>query len=116
MLFNGQVLHNLVFDCGADVVLVNPRIAARLKLTPDKVRKNAIEIRVASGETVHMDKTIAPVDFVLNPGTPHETTVWAKIIVVRGDLPDTLIGMSVMDPAGIRPDYYKQFVTYYVNL
>jgi hypothetical protein len=115
MLINGQVLQNLVLDCGADVVLVGPCTAAKLELTPDKVRNNAIEIRVASGETVHMDKTIAPVDFVLSPGTPHETTVWAKIIVVSGDLPNTLIGMSVMGSAGIRPDYYKQVVTYYIN-
>jgi hypothetical protein len=38
VLINGQVLHNLVLDCGADVVLVGPRTVARLKLTPDKVR------------------------------------------------------------------------------
>jgi hypothetical protein len=67
MVINGQVLHNLVFDCGADAVLVGPKTAARLQLKPDMIRKNAIRIRVATGNTVFMDETIKPVDFVLNP-------------------------------------------------
>jgi hypothetical protein len=62
-----------------------------------------------------MDETIKPVDFVLNPGTQDETTVWAKIIIVHGDLPDTLIGMSVMGPASTYPNPYKGTVKYYVN-
>jgi hypothetical protein len=32
MVINGQVLHNLVLDCGADAVLVGPKTAARLQL------------------------------------------------------------------------------------
>jgi hypothetical protein len=75
MVINGQVLHNLVLDYGADAVLVGPKTAARLHLKPDMIRKNAIRIRVASGSTVFMDETIKPVDFVLNPGTRNETTV-----------------------------------------
>jgi hypothetical protein len=115
MVINGQVLHNLVLDCGADAVLVGPKTAARLQLKPDMIRKNAIWIRVASGSTVFMDETIKPVDFVLNPGTRDETTVWAKIVIVHGDLPDTLIGMSVMGPASIYPKPYKGTVKYYVK-
>jgi hypothetical protein len=112
MVINGQVLHNLVLDCGANAVLVGSKTAARLQLKPDMIRKNAIRIRVASGSTVFMDETIKPVDFVLNPGTQDETTVWAKIVIVHGDLPDTLIGMSVMGPASIYPNPYKGTVKY----
>jgi hypothetical protein len=115
MVINGQVLHDLVLDCGANAVLVGPKTAARLQLKPDMIRKNAIWIRVASGSTVFMDETIKPIDFVLNPGTQNETTVWAKIVIVHGNLPDTLIGMSVMGPASIYPDPYKGTVKYYVN-
>jgi hypothetical protein len=115
MVINAQVLHNLVLDCGADAVLGGPKTAARLQLKPDMIRKNAIWIRVASGSTVFMDETIKPVDFVLNPGTRDETTVGAKIIIVHGDLPDTLIGMSVMGPASMYPNPYKGTVKYYVN-
>jgi hypothetical protein len=115
MVINGQVLHNLVLNCGADTVLVGPKTAARLHLKPDMIRKNAIRIRVASGSTVFMDETIKPIDFVLNPGTWAETTVWAKIVIVHGDLPNTLIGMSVMGPASIYPNPYKGTVKYYVN-
>jgi hypothetical protein len=115
MVINGQVLHNLVLDCGADTVLVGPKTAAQLHLKPDMIRKNAIRIRVASGSTVFMDETVKPVDFVLNPGTWNETTVWAKIVIVHGDLPNTLIGMSVMGPASICPNPYKGTVKYYVN-
>jgi hypothetical protein len=104
MVINGQVLHNLVLDCGADAVLVGPKTAARLQLKPDMIRKSAIQIRVASGSTVFMDETIKPVDFALNPGTGDETTVWAKIVIVHGDLLDTLIGMSVMGPASMYPN------------
>jgi hypothetical protein len=115
MVINGQVLHNLVLDCGADAVLVGLKTAARLHLKPDMIRKNAIRIRVASGSTVFMDETIKPVDFVLNPGTRDESTVWAKIVIVHGDLPNTLIGMSVMGCASIYPNSYKGTVKYYVN-
>jgi hypothetical protein len=104
MVINGQVHHNPVLDCWADAVLVGPKTSARLQLKPDTIRKNAIRIRVASGSTVFMDETIKPVDFVLNPGTRDETTVWAKIVIVHGDLPDTLIGMSLMGPASIYPN------------
>jgi hypothetical protein len=89
MVINGRVLHNLVLDCGADTVLVGPKTAARLHLKPNMIRKNAIRIRVASNSTVFMNETIKPVDFVLNPGTRDETTVWAKIVIVHGDLPNT---------------------------
>ena len=115
MTINGQVLHNLVLDCGADGLLVGPQTAAKLKLAPDMIRKNAIQIRVATGQIVHMDETIEPVAVVLNPSTPDETTVWARVIIVHGDLPDTLVGMSVIGPPSIRADYYKQVVNYYVN-
>jgi hypothetical protein len=115
MVINGQVIHNLVLDCGADTVLVGPKTAARLHLTPDMIRKNAIWIRVASGSTVFMDEMIKPVDFVLNSGTLDEPTVWAKIVIVHGDLPNTLIDMSVMGPASIYPNPYKGTVKYYVN-
>jgi hypothetical protein len=115
LVINGQVLHNLVLDCGADAVLVGPKTAARLQLKLDMIRKHAIRIRVASGRIVFIDETIKPVDFVLNPGTRDETTVWAKIIIVHGDLPDSLIGMSVMGPTSIYPNPYKGTVKYYVN-
>jgi hypothetical protein len=115
MVINGQVLHNLVLDCGADAVLVGPKTAARLQLKPDMIRENAIRIRVASGSTIFMDETIKPIDFVLNPGMRDETTVWAKIVIVHGDLPNTLIGMSVMGPASIYPNPHKGTVKYYVN-
>jgi hypothetical protein len=75
MVINGQVLRNLVLDCGANTVLVGPKTAARLHLKPDMIRKNAIQIRVASGSTVFMNEMIKPVDFVLNPGTWDKTTV-----------------------------------------
>jgi hypothetical protein len=61
MVINGQVLHNLVLDCGADAVLVGPKTVARLHLKPDMIRQNMIRIRVASGSTVFMDETIKPV-------------------------------------------------------
>jgi hypothetical protein len=38
-----------------------------------------------------------------------------QIVIVHGDLPDTLIGMSVMGPANIYPNPYKGTVKYYVN-
>jgi hypothetical protein len=115
MVINGQILHNLVLDGGADAILVGPKTAVPLQLKPDMIRKNATRIRVASGSTVFMDETIKPVDFVLNPGTRDETTVWATIVIVHGDLPDTLIGMSVMGPASIYPNPYKGTVKYYVH-
>jgi hypothetical protein len=115
MVIIGQVLHNVVLDCGVEAVLVGPKTAARLHLKPDMIRKNAIRIRVASNSTVFMDETIKPVDFVPNPDTWDETTVWAKIVIVHGDLPDTLNGMSVMGPASIYPNPYKGTVKYYVN-
>jgi hypothetical protein len=112
---SGSYHTDLVLDCEANAFLVGPKTAARLQLKPDMIRKNAIRIRVASGSTVFMDETIKPVDFVLNLGTRDETTVWAKIMIVHGDLPDTLIGMSVMGPASIYPNPYKGTVKYYVN-
>jgi hypothetical protein len=115
MVINGQVLHNLVLDNGADAVLVGPKTAARLQLKPTMIRKNGIRIRVASGSTVFMDETIKPVAFVLNPGTRDKTTIWAKIVIVHGHLPNTLIGMSVMGPASIYPNSYKGTIKYYVN-
>jgi hypothetical protein len=115
MVINGQVLHNLVLDCNADGVLVGPKTAAWLHLKPNMIRKNAIWIRVAGGSTIFMVESIKPVDFVLNPGTRDETTVWAMIVIVHGDLPNTLIGMSVMGPASIYPNPYKGTVKYYLN-
>jgi hypothetical protein len=39
----------------------------------------------------------------------------AHVVIVKHDLPDTLIGMSVIGPAGLQPCFYKQRLKYYID-
>jgi hypothetical protein len=79
------------------------------------IQRNAIMIRIATGELVRLDQTKKPVSCTLNPGTADEVTVVAHVVIVKHDLPDTLIGMSVIGPAGLQPCFYKQRLKYYID-
>jgi hypothetical protein len=72
-------------------------------------------IRTATGKLVRLDQTKQPVSCTLNPGTTDEVTVMAHVVIVKHDLPDTLIGMSVIGPAGLQPCFYKQRLKYYIE-
>jgi hypothetical protein len=72
-------------------------------------------IRTATGELVRLNQTKQPVSCTLNPGTTDEVPVMAHVVIVKHDLPNTLIGMSVIGPAGLQPCFYKQRLKYYID-
>jgi hypothetical protein len=115
MLINGRVVTNLLLDCGAEAIITGRPGAAAMGITPDMIQRNAIMIRTAAGELVRLDQTKKPVSCTLNPGTADEVTVMAHVVIVKHDLPDTLIGMSVIGPAGLQPCFYKQRLKYYID-
>jgi hypothetical protein len=115
MLINGRVVTNLLLDCGAEAIITGRPGAATMGITPDMIQRNAIVIRTATGELVRLDQTKKPVSCTLNPGTADEVTVMAHVVIVKHDLPDTLIGMSVIGPAGLQPCFYKQRLKYYID-
>jgi hypothetical protein len=115
MLINGRVVTNLLLDCGVEAIITGRPGAAAMGITPDMIQRNAIVIRTAIGEVVRLDQTKKPVSCTLNPGTADEVTVMAHVVVVKHDLPDTLIGMSVIGPAGLQPCVYKQRLKYYID-
>jgi hypothetical protein len=115
MLINGRVVNNLLLDCGAEAIITGRPGAAAMEITPAMIQRNAIVIRTAIGELVRLDQTKEPVSCTLNPGTADEVTVMAHVVIVKHDLPDTLIGMSVIGPAGLQPCFYKQRVKYYID-
>jgi site-specific DNA-cytosine methylase len=84
-------------------------------ITRDMIQRNAIVIRTATGKLVRLDQTKKPVSCTLNPGTADEVTVMAHVVIVKHDLPDTLIGMSVIGPVGLQPCFYKQRLKYYID-
>jgi hypothetical protein len=64
---------------------------------------------------VRLDQTREPVSCTLNPGTVNEVTVMAHVVIVKHDVPDTLIGMSVIGPAGLQACFHKQHLKYYIE-
>ena len=113
---NGRVVPNLILDCGAEAVITGPAGAKAMGITPEMIRRKAIVIRGATGQlSDRLDRTLEPVSFELNPGTPDALTIMAHVVIASHELPDTLIGMSVIGPAGIVPDPRKQRVQYYVD-
>jgi hypothetical protein len=115
MLINGRVLPNLVLDCGAEAIITGQQGAATMGITPTMIERDAIVIRTATGELVRLDQTREPVSCTLNPGTADEVTVMAHVVIVKHDLPDTLIGMSVIGPAGLQACFHKQRLKYYID-
>ena len=116
MLINGRVVHNLLLDSGAEAVITGRSGAAAMGITPDMIDRNAIVIRTCTGAlTERLDQTKEPVSFVLNPDTPDELTIMAHVVIVNQNVPDTLIGMSVMGPAELTPDMRKKRAKYYVE-
>jgi hypothetical protein len=106
---------NLLLDCGAKAIITGQPGAAAMGITPAMIQRNAIVIRTATGKLVRLDQTKKPVSCTLNPGTADEVTVMAHVVIVKYDLPDTLIGMSVIGPAGLQPCFYKQRLKYYID-
>jgi hypothetical protein len=78
-------------------------------------KKNARPCGLSAGELVRLDQTREPVSCTLNPGTADEVTVMAQVVIVKHDLPDTLIGMSVIGPAGLQACFHKQRLKYYID-
>jgi hypothetical protein len=115
MLINGRVVNNLLLDYGAEAIITGRPGATAMGITPAMIQHNAIVIRTATGELVRLDQTKQPVSCTLNPGTADEVTVMAHVVIVKHDLPDTLIGMSVIGPAGLQPCFYKRRLKYYIN-
>jgi hypothetical protein len=115
MLINGRVVTNLLLDCEAEAIITGRPNAAAMGITHDIIQHNATVIRTAIGELVRLDQTKKPVSCTLNPGTADEVTVMAHVVIVKHDLPDTLIGMSVIGPAGLQACSHKQRVKYYIN-
>ncbi|GAQ93235.1 hypothetical protein KFL_013780020, partial [Klebsormidium nitens] len=116
LLVNGRTVSNMILDSGAEAVITGPSGAKAMGITPDMIRRRAVVIRGATGQlSDRLDRTSEPVSFELNPGTPDAVTVMAHVVIATHELPDTLIGMSVMGPASIIPNPRKQRVKYYVN-
>jgi hypothetical protein len=116
MLINGRVVTNLLLDCGAETIITGRPGAAAMGITPAMIQRNiVIVIRTAIGELVRLDQTKAPVSCTLNPGTADEVTVMAHVVIVKHDMPDTLIGMSSIGPARLQPCFYKQRLKYYID-
>jgi hypothetical protein len=115
MLINGHVVTNLLLDSGAEAIITGEPGAAAVGITPTMIERDAIVIRTATGELVRLDQTREPVSCTLNPGTADEVTVMAHVVIVKHDLPDTLIGMSIIGPAGLQACFHKQRLKYYID-
>jgi hypothetical protein len=72
-------------------------------------------IRTATGKLVQLDQTREPVSCTLNLGTANKVTVMAHVVIVKHNLPDTLIGMSVTDRLGCKPGFHKECLKYYID-
>jgi hypothetical protein len=115
MMINGRVVNNLVLYCGAEVIITGQPSAAAMEIMPTMIEHDAIVIRTATGELVRLDQTREPVSCTLNPGTADEITIMAYMVIVKHDLPDALIGMSVIGPAGLQTCFHKQRLKYYID-
>jgi hypothetical protein len=115
MLINGRMVTNLVLDCGAEAIITGQPGAAAMGITPTMIERDAIVIRTATGELVRLDQTGEPVSCALNPSPADKVTVMAHVVIVKHDLPDTLIGMSVIGPAGLQACFHKQRLKYYID-
>ncbi|GAQ93422.1 hypothetical protein KFL_015140010, partial [Klebsormidium nitens] len=116
MLINGRVVHNLLLDGGAEAAITGRSSAAAMGITPDMIDRNAIVFRTCTGAlTERLDQTKEPVSFVLNPDTPDELIIMAHVVIVNQNVPDTVIGMSVMGPAELTPDMRRKRAKYYVE-
>jgi hypothetical protein len=115
MLINGRVVTNIVLDCGAEAIITGQPGAAAMGITPTMIERDGIVIRTATGELVRLTQTREPVSCTLNPGTADDVTVMAHVVIVKHDLPDTLIGMSVIGPAGLQACFHKQRLKYYID-
>jgi hypothetical protein len=83
-------------------------------ITPDMLTPNAVALKIADGQlTKQLDRTTEPIRFTFNPGTPGELTVHSYVLIAPHDLPETLLGMIVIGPAGLVPDSRKQRLFYY---
>jgi hypothetical protein len=108
MLINGRVMTNLLLDSRAEAIITGRPGAAAMGITLTMLERDAIVIRTAIGELVRLDQTREPVSCTLSPGTADEVTVMANVVIVKHDMPDTLIGMSVIGPAGLQPCFHKK--------
>jgi hypothetical protein len=115
MLINGRVVTNLLLDSGAEAIITGRPGAAAMGITSTMIERDAIVIRTAIGELVRLDQTREPVSCTLNPGTANKVTVMANVVIVKHDMPDTLIGMSVIGPAGLQPYFHKKRLKYYID-
>jgi hypothetical protein len=114
MLINGRVVTNLLLDSGAEAIITGRPGAAAMGITSTMIERDAIVIRTAIGELVRLDQTREPVSCTLNAGTADEVTVMANVVIVKHDMPDTLIGMSAIGPAG-QPCFHKKRLKYYID-
>jgi hypothetical protein len=117
MMINGRVVNNLVLDCGAKAIITGQPSVAAMGITPTMIERDAIVIQTATGELMRLAQTREPVSCTLNPGTADsdEVTVMAHVVIVKHDLTDTLIGMSVIGPAGLQICFHKQRLKYYID-
>jgi hypothetical protein len=115
MMINSRVVNNLVSDCGAEAIITGQPSAAAMGITPTMIEHDAIVIRTATGELVRLDQIREPISCTLNPSTADEVTVMAHVVIVKHDLPNTLIGMSVIGPAGLQACFHKQHLKYYID-
>ena len=114
LLINGNRVHNVILDLGAEAVITGPNGAAAMGITPDMITRDVVPLKIADGQiTKKLDRTTEPLSFVFNPDTPDELTVHSYVLIVPHELPETLLGMSVMGPAGLVSDVRKQRVYYY---
>ena len=114
LLINGNRVHNLILDLGAEAVITGPSGAQAMGITPDMITRDVVPLKIADGQiTKKLDRTTEPLSFTFNPDTPDELTVHSYVLIVPHELPETLLGMSVMGPAGLVPDIRKQRVYYY---
>jgi hypothetical protein len=85
-----------------------------MSITPDMLTPNAVALKIADGQlTKQLDRTTEPIRFTFNAGTPGELTVRSYVLIAPHDLPETLLGMSVIGPTGLVPDSRKQRLFYY---
>jgi hypothetical protein len=114
LLINGRRIHNIVVDSGAEAVITGPTGAQAMGITPDMLTPNAVALKIADGQlTKQLDCTPEPIRFTFNPGTPGELTVHSYVVIAPHDLSKTLLGTSVIGPAGLVPNSRKQRLFYY---
>jgi hypothetical protein len=115
MMINGRVVNNLVLDCGTEAIITCQCSAVAMEITPTTIEPHAIAIQTASGKLVRLDQTRESVSCTLNPGTADEVTIMAQVVIVKHNLPDTLIGTNVIGPAGLQACFHKQYLKYYID-